>query len=1116
MRPIQLTMQAFGSYGKKTVIDFSRATHNLFLITGDTGAGKTTIFDAIVFALYGETGSTNNKKDGAELKSQYIEEAQGKKVGKEQSGTTTPFVELIFSELVGGEQKIYTVYRSPHHKRPPKRSGGKNEAIDEAEVVTLMLPDGTIFSGKAPETDQEIEKIVGLTQGQFMQVAMIAQGEFMELLRASSDKKKAIFSKLFGTEIFRKIVEELKARKDQKQKEMDTNFASCKAEVSRIALPEKEFVLSESSAGEDKTSLTEINEDEQDIITSADELKKIQKTILGSDRMNVPEMEQFVKELSGLCEKLENALQQAKTQEEQAQKERDDARDALQRAEALLTSFDQMEAAEKTLESCAAEENKIAEAKSLIGKINAAFELQTVYQRFADAEKSFTETTKELNAKKEALPKLSDAFEKAGGKVDAARKVRDSEREAFTKISERVTKALGVFEKIQKAENDLEEKRKALDNAKCLAAMSKKAQNQFEEQEREWKRQAEALKDADVLLEQWKSKDGKAKDLHTLWQDDERDYKDCQEQKTTADKAEQDYETARNAYKTKLEEYERKNIAFLDSQAGFIAKQLIPGEPCPVCGSCEHPRPCVLPEEHTELTRAVIDGLAKEVSALEKDSSQKAATMRTEKGLLEEKENRLKDNLAKLRMKMLEVMENIPDELVLDDAKPLIDALQEQLAKESVTLEQNAKTLKTVRRSLQGADAKRQELKNDFEEKHNKETEAGRAFAVAEEALKGLVKQKEFASVEEANIKLDCAKKEKEEKDAAYTVVYNALSEAKQAKESAETLIDRFEKELPEQKKERDARNEAYKTVLSEKAEVFGIEQEQQEKVEQAWKDVVAVHRIEEVTELQKKVSAYTETLIAAKSAAKTARKSIAGHPKPELDSLQATAKAAEVKLGVVQAALQKTQNMSEKDTEVRDALAHYLEENGKTAREHGRVALLYERLSGKQKDARMDIETFVQRYYLQRILYAANRRFREMSAGQFELRMIGEEQAGQGKNRGLDLMVYSVVTDKEREIRTLSGGESFMAALSLALGMADQIQESSGSLNLDVMFIDEGFGSLDEHSRNQAVRVLKQMAGGSRMIGIISHVAELKQEIEDLLIVTKDEHGSHTRWQLS
>ena len=135
----------------------------------------------------------------------------------------------------------------------------------------------------------------------------------------------------------------------------------------------------------------------------------------------------------------------------------------------------------------------------------------------------------------------------------------------------------------------------------------------------------------------------------------------------------------------------------------------------------------------------------------------------------------------------------------------------------------------------------------------------------------------------------------------------------------------------------------------------------------------------------------------------------------------------------------------------------------------------------GPDSAARMDLETYVQRYYLEKILQSANRRFYEMSAGQFELRMYELEKAGEGKNRGLDLMVDANVTGKEREVRTLSGGESFMAAQSLALGMADQIQESSSAIRLDMMFIDEGFGSLDEHSRSQAVRVLQKMAGGSR-----------------------------------
>lgn len=200
----------------------------------------------------------------------------------------------------------------------------------------------------------------------------------------------------------------------------------------------------------------------------------------------------------------------------------------------------------------------------------------------------------------------------------------------------------------------------------------------------------------------------------------------------------------------------------------------------------------------------------------------------------------------------------------------------------------------------------------------------------------------------------------------------------------------------------------------------------------------------------------------------------------------------------------------------VYDTLAPILTDRKRLVEEHAKLDNLYRLVSGNVSGSRMDLETYVQRYYLEKILDAANRRFQDMSAGQFELRMYDLEKAGEGKNRGLDLMVYSTVTGKEREIRTLSGGESFMAALSLALGMADEIQESSAAISLDIMFIDEGFGSLDEHSRNQAVKVLLEMAEGSKLIGIISHVTELKQEIEDQLIVTKDEAGSHVRWQIS
>ena len=285
---------------------------------------------------------------------------------------------------------------------------------------------------------------------------------------------------------------------------------------------------------------------------------------------------------------------------------------------------------------------------------------------------------------------------------------------------------------------------------------------------------------------------------------------------------------------------------------------------------------------------------------------------------------------------------------------------------------------------------------------------------------------------------------------------------------------------------------------------------------ESEWKLLAGKYDRKTPQKLQNTVDHYNRKKAAAESLRNTARAAIGDQQRPVLQKLEEAGKTAEQIMNRTRAVLEEVKEYETADRSVRDALVPAMEERKLRMEEYRRLNDLYSLLAGRVTGSRMDIETYVQRYYLERILHAANRRFQEMSAGQFILRMYDIEKAGEGKNRGLDLMVYSTVTGKEREIRTLSGGESFMAALSLALGMADQIQESAASVHLDMMFIDEGFGSLDDHSREKAVRVLQNMAEGSKMIGIISHVTELKQEIEDQLIVSKDEEGSHVRWQIS
>ena len=272
----------------------------------------------------------------------------------------------------------------------------------------------------------------------------------------------------------------------------------------------------------------------------------------------------------------------------------------------------------------------------------------------------------------------------------------------------------------------------------------------------------------------------------------------------------------------------------------------------------------------------------------------------------------------------------------------------------------------------------------------------------------------------------------------------------------------------------------------------------------------------EEEDRLQEEVEEFRKKKAAAQKLEAAAKEAIGSRKRPEPETARRERDEAEKKRSDAERMLRQYETYYNTDQDVYEALSPKMEERRRIVEEHARLDGLYRQVSGNVTGARMDLETYVQRYYLEKILRGANRRFHDMSGGQFELRMYGLEKAGEGRNKGLDLMVYSTVTGKEREVRTLSGGESFMAALSLALGMADQLQETSSAMNLDIMFIDEGFGSLDEHSRDQAVRVLQRMAQGSKLIGIISHVTELKQEIEDQLLVVKDEDGSRAGWQIS
>ena len=1066
MKPVKLTMQAFGSYGKRTVIDFEKTNQNLFLITGDTGAGKSTIFDAIVFALYGEASSGTNKKDGTELQSQYV-------------GTETePFVELIFSEGCGTEKRNYTVRRVPRHLRPLKRGTGVKE---ESASVSLIMPDDTVYPQK--ETDKKLEEIVGLTKNQFMQVAMIAQGEFMELLRAKSDDKKVIFRKLFHTELYGKIVEELARRRKIKQQEMGQIRTVCQTEAAHIEVPEN--------------------------YKRAEELLALKKRIAGSDRLSVVDLEELLIELGQLCAALKERSRAAEKEYREADRLYLGKRDACTDGMQLIKRFQELDQARNELEECSAREKEIEETASLIRKIDDAYEIQAVYDRYTDAAQNTARVRRSLAVQKELLPSLERTVEEAGKLAEKENGKLHAEIRNYSKASEKAERALEIFRKMREAADKTADVAKDVRKAEKEAFEARQKFSRLEENEKKWRERTEQLSQSELLLERCRREQQKVSELMSDLNRVRTLSRELEKQQQAAKEAGRTYDAVSKEYEEQNHDYEYKRRLFLNAQAGFIAKeQLRPGQPCPVCGSLEHPRPCRLDEEQQSLSREELEVLKKKINQLRLRQEEAAAASRSALALQTEKEANLTVEAEKLQRKLKENVPSgtiIPDQMEHKEAEKILAEWKDSLAKAETKQREELRTLEQLRLRLQGLDEEKSALRTEAEAAEQRKTEARNVLISWQSRQNSLESALEYKTESEAKSDLKNAEERKSLAEKNNRTAQNAAQKARTDLDNARALIDRYQTELPMHEKECKERQLAYKSVLQEKA-----------LTEEQWKEVTAAVKRDETSRLQNIIDAYNRKKAAALKQKNMAEQEVGRKNRPVPEELEAARDQAKLRLDTARKAQEKERAYFRANEEVYEALKPVMEERKKIMDEHRRLDALYNQLAGNVSGSRMDIETFVQRYYLKRILCAANRRFHDMTGGQFELRMFDIEKAGKGKNRGLDLMVYSTVTGKEREVRTLSGGESFMAALSLALGMADQIQSGSASVSLDVMFIDEGFGSLDENSRDKAVRVLQNMAGESRMIGIISHVSELKQEIEDQLIVSKEEDGSHVSWHIS
>ena len=699
---------------------------------------------------------------------------------------------------------------------------------------------------------------------------------------------------------------------------------------------------------------------------------------------------------------------------------------------------------------------------------------------------------------------LKNAREAAESAEEQAKQTYDQELQNHSRISEKVQKSLEVLTQIKNLSIQTETDRKSYNEA-TRKTQKTQQQETLEQKAEQWKIQSEELAEVDKKLAVAEGKKEEAdavsqeiSDVRTLGNQAEQ----CRKK---AIKAREDYVRITEDYNAANTKYESMRQRFLNAQAGFLAEELEPGKPCPVCGSTEHPNPHKRAVEYVDISEEKLQNMQINVDKLRKKQEKSAGDVAAARAEYETRKTTYIGSVRKLQERLGKSISSITEQSSVTEMDHVLENWKQQLEEELNKLKKDAKLLAKLREALQNIEEQRRKLRETYTQCMTEEKEAAEKLAGSEATLKNLKDSAEFQTEEAAKAALHQAVSSKQRAEETYQKVSAEAKEAVNSQKQAETLIGRYQQEIPTQKQCVEERKTSYIEIMSTK-----------QMTEKEWKELAEAYSREAAEEFQKTVNTYYEKKAAQQARKDSAKNAVGEAGRPVLEEIQKERDLAETEYLEAEKIYNQLRMDSKDDGEILAALSSRLEERKAVVEEHARIDALYRMTSGNVSGARMDLETYVQRYYLERILYAANRRFQEMSAGQFEFRMYDLEKAGEGKNRGLDLMVYSTVTGKEREVRTLSGGESFMAALSLALGMADQIQESSAAVNLDMMFIDEGFGSLDEHSRNQAVKVLQEMAEGSRLIGIISHVTELKQEIEDQLIVNKDENGSRVRWQIS
>ncbi len=1054
MKPLYIKMQAFGSY-QQAEIDFTQVQSGLFLITGDTGAGKTTIFDAITFALFDET--SGGKRSGEMMRSQYAKQ------------DLITEVEFRFSYY----DNVYTVIRRPKQDKFRARTDDDGNLYYEKNKtplgpdVELIMPDGTSFAGKKTETDKKIREIIGLDASQFTQIAMLAQGDFMKLLQASSKERMEIFSKIFDTRIYQLMELELMNRTKASNADLKHNEEQIHGELQRLQMMEgsayrevfeEQSQFRASAKAEDVTGfvLQLIREEEE-------QHRQLNQQIETMDtrQQQLVEAKKMAERFNGIWEKYQSFLQKK-------------------------AELDNQQSRMQTLQ----EQVVLAKKAAVVKQIE---------QIYIDRRQQTDDCRRTITGLQEQLAVLEQQKQQQTPQVMQKKTQYEQEQPELSGKIARVKDTYTQYDAYEQALTQQQTSQKRCDNLQkkweadeALLAQKQQKKQQLTQQKTELEQKQEHVEVLDALIREKNQLSG---ELHSLADDVKQLAIDRMEGKRLRQIA----NDATDVQEQQERLYNQLYQQFLDSQAAILAQSLEEGQPCPVCGSRHHEvvaHPAgELVESHTlKAAQTKLDKARDTAQKAQNAVTQAVSEYRTKQTNVTQKGQKYYDSAFQLdtvSAAMVQQKQKTVDDEIAQLKQRRTAAEQQQQALQNCTAE-----LTALEDELTHWTAKQQEQYQELQAETVKLVGYRADIEHFKQQLQYDTRAKAEQAVNQWEQQLKTRKQQWEDAEADLQKVVNQLIEKRGSLQTQQQMLQDFTAKQEEAQQN-------YQQSLAQQGFVTAQAYQDAQMTEQALQNAE--------TTLQQ----YQQQVQENKAQLQTLEDEVQHREKEDVQKYQSEIDELQIQLKAKRQMATEIFSQIRNNQEIHRNLGQLYGKRDTLLRENSILKNLDATANGKLSGKHLKFQTYIQRRYFQQIVDNANKRLHTMSGGQFILQCRDTDALGSQGFVGLDLDVYSIVNDQSRDVKTLSGGESFMAALSLALGMADMIQYGTSSVHIDTMFIDEGFGSLSEETRNQAIAILNQLSGGKRLVGIISHVTELKQQIDRKLIVTKTEKGSKAAWEI-